>query len=108
MRRGEFHHTIKNNYFMMKKRNTVLILGITSIIILISVQVFILKGVWQQKDEMFNLRYRLFSQDALSSMYRRSSTDGFVTVRYVISGYSAQAIKDISAIKDDSALATKK
>ncbi len=93
---------------MMKKRNTVLILGITSIIILISVQVFILKGVWQQKDEMFNLRYRLFSQDALSSMYRRSSTDGFDTARYVISGYSAQAIKDISAIKDDSALATKK
>jgi two-component system phosphate regulon sensor histidine kinase PhoR len=93
---------------MMKKRNTVLILGITSIFILISVQVFILKGMWQQKDEMFNLRYRLFSQDALSSMYRRSSTDGFDTARIIIGGYSAQAIKDISAIKDDSALATKK
>ena len=48
----------------MKKRNTILILGIVSIIILITVQVIILKGVYQGKGEMFNLRYRLFSQDA--------------------------------------------
>jgi len=92
----------------MKKRDTVLLLGITSIIILISVQVFIIRGIWKQKDEMFNLRYRLFSQDALSNMYRRLSTDGFDTARYIISGYSVQAVKDISAIKDDSALAVKK
>lgn len=92
----------------MKKRNTVLLAGITSIIILISVQVIIISGVWQQKDEMFNLRYRVFSQDALSSMYRRLSTDGFDTSRFIIDGYSAQAVKDISAIKNDSALAAKK
>ncbi|HUX58768.1 MAG TPA: HAMP domain-containing sensor histidine kinase [Bacteroidales bacterium] len=92
----------------MKRRNTVQILGVISIIILISVQVFILRGLWNQKDEMFNLRYRLISQDAVSSMYRRLSTDGFDTARYIISGYSAQAIKDISLIKNDSALAIKK
>ena len=92
----------------MKKRNTVLILGIASIILLISIQVIILKGVWQQKDEMFNLRYRLFSQDALSNMSRRYTTDGFDTARNLISYYSSQAIKDLSGIKDDSTIAQKK
>ncbi|MEI6048045.1 MAG: HAMP domain-containing sensor histidine kinase [Bacteroidota bacterium] len=92
----------------MKKRNTVLILGIASILILISVQVILITTVWKQKDEMFNLRYRVFSQDALSSMYRRMSTDGFDTARYIINGYSAKAVKDIAAIKDDSALTLKK
>jgi two-component system phosphate regulon sensor histidine kinase PhoR len=93
---------------MLKKRNTVLLFGIVSIIILISVQIIIIKGVWQQKDEMFNLRYRLFSQDAISSMNRRLSTDGFDTVRFILNGYSEQAIIELSAIKNDSALAAKK
>lgn len=92
----------------MKKRNTILLLGITSIIILISVQVIIVKGVWQQKDEMFNLRYRLLSQDALSNMSRRSLPDGFDTARSLISWYSVQAIKDLADIKNDSAIALKK
>ena len=92
----------------MKKRNTVLLLGITAIVILITVQVTIVKGLWQQKDEMFNLRYRLFSQDALSNMSRRMNTDGFDTVRSMISWYSAQVIKDLGATKNDSLPATKK
>jgi hypothetical protein len=49
----------------MKKRNTILLFGVLSIIILITVQVIIIKGIWKQKDEMFNLG-RLFSMDALS------------------------------------------
>ncbi len=65
----------------MKKRNTVLILGIFSIIILITAQIIIIRGVWKQKDEMFNLRYRLFSQDALDVMDRQWATDGFDTAR---------------------------
>ena len=92
----------------MKKRNTVLLLGITSILILISVQIIIITGIWQQKNEMFNLRYRVFSQDALSSMYRRLSTDGFDTSRFIINGYSALVVKEIAEIKDDSLLALKK
>jgi hypothetical protein len=39
----------------MKKKNTVLLLGIISILILISVQAFIIRGIWKQKDEMFVL-----------------------------------------------------
>jgi signal transduction histidine kinase len=92
----------------MKKRNTILLLGILSIIILITAQVIIIRGVWKQKDEMFNLRYRLFSQDALVRMDRQLSTDGFDTARLLISIKSEQAIKEIAEIKDDSILAKKK
>jgi len=92
----------------MKKRNSVLLPGIISIIILITVQVIILRGVYKQKGEMFNLRYRLYSQDALDIMDRRWSTDGFDTSRLLIGGYSAKAVNEILEIKDDSVLAKKK
>ncbi len=92
----------------MKKKNTLLLPGIISIFILISVQAIIIMGMWKQKDEMFNLRYRVFSQDALSSMYRRLSTDGFDTARFIINGYSIQAAKDILTLRGDSAIAAKK
>jgi signal transduction histidine kinase len=98
----------KVNYIRMKKRNTIQLLGIVSIIILIFSQIIIVRGVWQQKDELFNLRYRIFSQDALSSMSRRFSTDGFDTAKFIISSQSAKYIKELSALKDDSAIATKK
>jgi two-component system phosphate regulon sensor histidine kinase PhoR len=88
----------------MGKRNTVLILGIFSIVILLTIQVIIIIGVWKQKDEMFNLRYRLYSQDAIASLARRYSTDGFDTPRLLISRYSEQAVKQISEAKDDSTI----
>lgn len=92
----------------MKKRNTILILGIVSIIILITVQVIILRGVYRGKSEMFNLRYRLFSQDALTMMSRRFSTDGFDTARIMINNYSEKAAREIAAITDSAQLAAKK
>jgi len=92
----------------MKKRNSVLIAGIISILILVSVQIYIVLGIWNQKNEMFNLRYRLFSQDALSSMSRRLSTDGFDTARRIINWYSQESIKEMALIKDDSVLTLKK
>ena len=92
----------------MKKRDTILLFGILSIIILITVQIVIIRGVWQQKDELFNLRYRLYSQDALSAMSRRWSTDGFDTARLIISNFSAKSVKEFIEIKDDSLLAKKK
>jgi signal transduction histidine kinase len=84
----------------MKKKNTVLFLGIISILILISVQVFIVRGIWKQKDEMFVLRYTLRSQEALNFINRRSPGDGFDTVRYILGKYSEQANNEIHAIKD--------
>lgn len=77
----------------MKKRNTILLLGIFSIIILITAQIIIIRGVWRQKDEMLNLRYRLFSQDALELLARQWSTDGFDTARMIISSKSELMLK---------------
>ncbi|HUX96746.1 MAG TPA: HAMP domain-containing sensor histidine kinase [Bacteroidales bacterium] len=92
----------------MKKRNTVLLLGIISIIILTSVQVFIIYGIWQQKNEMFSLRYTIRSQEALSFINRRLSTDGFDTVRFVLSKRSEQASKELVEITDSASLSRKK
>jgi two-component system, OmpR family, phosphate regulon sensor histidine kinase PhoR len=93
----------------MQKKNTVFLLGITSIIILITVQILIVVGVWRQKDEMFNLRYNLLSKEALAQMERRGFSDGFDTARYLISGYSAKVIREgLTNIKDDSLLKAKK
>jgi two-component system phosphate regulon sensor histidine kinase PhoR len=92
----------------MKKRNTVLLLGIISIIILTSVQVLIIRGIWKQKNEMFSLRYTMGSQEALYFINRRMSTDGFDTVRFVLSKYSEQANKELRRISDTALLNQKK
>ena len=92
----------------MKNRNTVLILGISSILILISIQVFIIMGVWKQKNEMFILRYTMLSKDALTYINRRMPTDGFDTVRFLLTKYSEQANKELHAIKDKKELFEKK
>jgi two-component system, OmpR family, phosphate regulon sensor histidine kinase PhoR len=92
----------------MKKRNTVLLLGIISILILTSVQVFIIRGIWKQKYEMFSLRYTMRSQEALYFINRRLATDGFDTVRYVLRKKSEMVSKELKGIKDSSALEVKK
>jgi two-component system phosphate regulon sensor histidine kinase PhoR len=92
----------------MKKRNTVLLLGIISIIILTSVQIFIIRDIWKQKNEMFALKYTMRSQEALYFINRRISSDGFDTVRFVLSRYSEQAGREINLIHDTSAMALKK
>jgi signal transduction histidine kinase len=94
----------------MKKRNTVQIFAITSILILISVQVYIIRGIWKQKDEMFVLRYAMLSKDALSFINRRMPTDGFDTVRFILrrSKYLEQANKDLHSMKDEKELVAKK
>jgi signal transduction histidine kinase len=84
----------------MKKRNTVLILGIVSILLLVNVQIFIVRGIWKQKDELFNLRYTLHSQEAMGFISRRLSTDGFDTVRILLGPYSEQANKKLETIND--------
>jgi|WetSurMetagenome_2_1015567.scaffolds.fasta_scaffold09810_3 signal transduction histidine kinase len=92
----------------MYKRNTVLILGIISILILVSVQIFIIKGIRNQKDEMFSLRYKVLSQEALDYINRRMPTRGFDTVRFLLSNYSEKVNKELHAIKDQKELTEKK
>src|SRR5664280_2210318 len=92
----------------MKTKNTVLILGVSSILILISVQVFIILGIWKQKNELFALEYTIYSKEALSYFSRRMSTDGFDTVRFLLRQYSEQAVKELHEAKDEKELAAKK
>lgn len=93
----------------MEKRNTIVFSGIAALIILILAQFFIIRGIWKQKDEMFDLRYKSLSQEAIVFLERRRATDGFDTARYLISRYSAQIIKEgLFNITDDTLLAGKK
>jgi two-component system phosphate regulon sensor histidine kinase PhoR len=92
----------------MKNRNTVLILGITSILILISVQVFIITGVWKQKNELFAIKYFVLSQEAIYNIRREMSTDGFDTVRLLLDQYSEQAVKRLRTLGDKKELLDRK
>jgi hypothetical protein len=92
----------------MKNRNTVLILGITSILILISVQVFIINGVWKQKNERFAIKYFVLSQEAIYNIRREMSTDGFDTVRLLLDQYSGEAVKVLRSLSDEKELADRK
>ena len=92
----------------MKKRNTVLIFGIASILILISVQIYIIKGIWQQKDQLFAITYTIHSQEALNSIRRSMTTDGFDTVRLLLDQYSEKAVRSLHAVKDAQELAIRK
>ncbi len=92
----------------MKKKNTVLLAGTASIIILITIQALIVKGIWSQKDELFSLRYQLRSQEALGFIRRQYGTDGFDTVRMLLRKKSEQQCRELFAIKDPEALKAKK
>ncbi len=92
----------------MKKKNTVWFLGIISILILISVQIFIVRGIWKQKDEMFILRYTMRSQEALDFINRRIPGYGFDTVRFILDKYSDQAVKEIKVVRNQQELDGKK
>lgn len=92
----------------MKKKNTVLILGVTSILILISVQVFIIVGVWKQKNETFSLRYTIRSQEAINYIRRNNSSLGLDTVRVLLNNYADKSILELRQITDPKELETKK
>jgi len=92
----------------MKQKNTILVIGIISIVILISVEIFIIRGIWKQKDELFSLRYTMVSQEGLGFIRRNMSTDGFDTVRILLRNYSEQVNREIHAIKDEKELNARK
>jgi two-component system, OmpR family, phosphate regulon sensor histidine kinase PhoR len=93
----------------MKKKDTVLLLGVISIVILIVFQIYLAGSIWRQKDEMFVLRYTLRSQEGLSFISRRLRSDGFDTVRFILNRYSGKANKEIHELKNtDSIIAKKK
>ncbi|HEX2969624.1 MAG TPA: HAMP domain-containing sensor histidine kinase [Bacteroidales bacterium] len=94
---------------MMKKKNTVLLLGISSILILISVQVYIIIGVWKQKNEMFTLRYSQLSQEAggwIRYAYSNGiiKDDGFDMVRELLNDSIDKVVDDLFKIDEPAIL----
>jgi two-component system, OmpR family, phosphate regulon sensor histidine kinase PhoR len=92
----------------MKTRNTVLILGVISILFLISIQVFIIRGVWKQRNELFAIRYTVRTQEGLNFIWRGMSTDGFDTVKLLLDQYSEKMCGQLHTIKNENELAEKK
>jgi len=92
----------------MKKRDTILLLGIISIIILVAAQVIIIKGIWKTTGEMLPLRYRSLTQEAVSSIRGSRSSDPFDTVRFILNDYSARIAKELPLIRDEQKMAEKK
>lgn len=93
----------------MKTKNTILIFGMGSIIILISVQVFLILNVWQEKDEMFDLRYKTLSQEAIAKYSKLDYNIGFDTASYLINNYAEVVMRqEISSIKNSQDLGFKK
>ncbi|MFN8211603.1 MAG: HAMP domain-containing sensor histidine kinase [Bacteroidales bacterium] len=72
----------------MKKKNYVLISGIVSILVLISVQVFIIMDIWREKEIMFDLTYKTLSQEAMDQMSRIRHSDGFDAAMTVLDDYA--------------------
>jgi signal transduction histidine kinase len=90
----------------MKNKNTVLFIGIASILILISVQVFIIVGVWKQKNEIFAIRYNVWSKEAWGSIRSGMGTDGFDTVKLILDEYTGKTVKELRTLKDTTKLSS--
>jgi signal transduction histidine kinase len=84
----------------MLKRNTILLSGIFAIIIIVAGQFIIIRGVWQQKDEMLYLRYRMLSQEAVTAL-RGTRLDPYDTVTFILNDYSGKIVKQFEEARDN-------
>ena len=71
---------------MRKKLN--LSAGILSILVLVSVQTYIIGQIWMQKDELFRMKYSRLSTEALDYFENENRTNGFDTAFAYIEYYS--------------------
>jgi two-component system phosphate regulon sensor histidine kinase PhoR len=84
----------------MREKNTVLFLGIASILILVSVQVYIITGIWKQKNEMFTLRYTQLSQEASGFIRFSSGDNGFELVRELLNDSTDKIVDKLFLLSD--------
>src|SRR5664279_4755899 len=64
--------------------------------------------VYKRQDQLFAITYTIHSQEALNSIRRSMTTDGFDTVRLLLDQYSGQAVRSLQAVKDTQELASRK
>jgi signal transduction histidine kinase len=91
----------------MKKKNTVLLLGISAILILIAAQIIIIRGVWKQQDLTLRFRYRDLSQQAVGIL-RSQRINAFDTVYFLLGKYSEKVAKELPFITDSVKVKDKK
>ncbi len=85
----------------MRKRNTILTLGILAIIFMAASQIIILRGLWNQQNEMLTIRYRSLPQEAIGAL--RESNTVHDTVQYLLNEYSRDMAEELLEIKDEKA-----
>ncbi|NMC40811.1 MAG: HAMP domain-containing histidine kinase, partial [Bacteroidales bacterium] len=78
----------------MSKKNSILIPGIAAILILVAVQVYVIKDLWVDKDILFDLKYKILSQEAMDQLNRLSRTDGFENALVVLNNYAKETLAD--------------
>jgi two-component system, OmpR family, phosphate regulon sensor histidine kinase PhoR len=91
----------------MKKRDTVLLLGVFAILILIAAQVIIIRGVWKQQDQTLRFRYRELSQQAVGTL-RNQRINAFDTVYFLLGKYSEKVVKELPLLNDSVKIKEKK
>lgn len=70
------------------KKKILPIAGITSMVVLIAVQIFIIGQIWQQKNELFLLNNRQLSQQAITFYDTEYRINGFETALDLLDDYS--------------------
>ncbi|HRT89743.1 MAG TPA: HAMP domain-containing sensor histidine kinase [Bacteroidales bacterium] len=89
----------------MSKKNSILIPGIAAILILVAVQVYVIKDLWVDKDILFDLKYKILSQEAMDQLNRLSRTDGFENALVVLNNYAKETLTDeLGRIKSEEEL----
>jgi signal transduction histidine kinase len=89
----------------MKKRNYILIFGIASILLLVSVQYILIRGIWKEKGQMVDLKYKALSQEAIDQLSKAKNTDGFDTAIFIIDSYAEKIMTEaVDTVKNTSDL----
>jgi two-component system, OmpR family, phosphate regulon sensor histidine kinase PhoR len=89
----------------MKKKNTVLILGISAILILILAQVIIIRALWKQQEQTIRVDFRDESRRALQG---QTTMQYFDTVYLLVNRYAAKKVLEFQGLKDTSLIKQKK
>jgi signal transduction histidine kinase len=89
----------------MKKKNTVLLLGIFAILILIAAQIIIIRGVWKQQDQTLRFRYRDLSRQAFQGQNINTLFD---TAYFLLAKCSDSVVKELPLITDSLKMKEKK
>jgi signal transduction histidine kinase len=79
-----------------------LISVITAIIIFLAAQVIIVRQVWTQRKEVFNLKYRTGARESLGELMRKNGGSGFDKAYYIIDDISGLYYNKIMWLENSS------